>query len=188
MRILIFALCLIAGFCISDDAAWERVPGMLKPIKGKLEADFALVRHFKDMDYDMPGNGSLSFTPGSEMVFRTEKPMKAVITLSPAQVTVNDGEAGKTTTIKSEQQPWIKQIFQLQDSWFKGDVSGLKAEFDVSIQDENTLLFTPKNPKVLAFAKTMQLHIKPKTRHVAKLVMTEASGDSITITFSNIRE
>ena len=64
----------------------------------------------------------------------------------------------------------------------------MKAKFDVSIQDENTLLFTPKNPKVLAFAKTMQLHIEPKTRHVAKLVMTEASGDSITITFSNIRE
>ncbi len=188
MRILIFALCLIAGICACDDAAWERVPGMLRPIKGKLEADFALVRHFKDMDYDMPGSGSMSFTPSTEMVFRTEKPMKAVFTLSPTQVTVNDGEAGKTTTIKSEQQPWIKQIFQLQDNWFKGDVSGLKAEFDVSIQDENTLLFTPKNPKVQAFVKTMQLHIEPKTRHVAKVIMTEASGDSITITFSNIRE
>lgn len=188
MRFLTFVFCLIVGVCVCDEAVWGRVPGMLSPVKDKLEADFELVRHFKDMDYDMTGNGSLSFTPSKELIFRTEKPMKMVCALSPTQVTINDGEAGKTTAIKSEQQPWIKQIFQLQDSWFRGDVNGMKAEFDVSIQNGDTLLFTPKNPKVQAFVKTMQLHIDPKTRHVAKVIMTEASGDSITITFSNIRE
>ena len=188
MRILMFVFCLIAGCCLCDDAAWERVPGMLKPIKNKIEADFTLLRHFKDLDFDMNGNGSMTFTPGRELIFRTEKPVKTVCTLTPTQVMLNEGETGKTTAIKAEQQPWIKQIFQLQDSWLRGEVNALKAEFDVLVQDENTLIFTPRNSRMQAFVKTMQLHIEPKTRHIAKVVMTEASGDSITITFNNIRE
>ena len=188
MRFLIVAFCIIVGSCICDDASWERVPGMLRPIKGKLEADFGLVRKFNDLDYSIEGNGTMSITPGVELVFCTEKPMKAKFTFSPTQVVINDGESGKTTKLNSEQEAWIKQIFKLQDSWFKGDVSVLKTDFDVSIQDEKTLLFIPKNPKVLAFVKTVQLHIEPNTKHIAKVEMTEASGDSITIVFTNIRE
>ncbi|MBQ7176084.1 MAG: outer membrane lipoprotein carrier protein LolA [Victivallales bacterium] len=188
MRILMFALCMITCFCLCDDAAWERIPGMLRPIKGKLEADFTLVRHFKDMDFDMNGSGSMTFTPGRELIFRTEKPMKTVCTLTPTQVALNDVETGKTTAIKSEQQPWISQLFQLQDCWLRGDVGALKAEFDAVVQDGNTLLFTPKNAKMQAFVKTVQLSIEPRTRHIVKVVMTEASGDSITLIFSNICE
>ena len=189
MRFLIAVICLAAcalGVC--DDSAWERVPGMLRPIKGKMELDFGLVRHFKDMDYDMEGKGTIRIVPGKELVFCTETPMKATCTISPTQLVVNDGGTGRTTTIKADKQPFIARIFQLQDSWFKGDFSGFKEELDVAVQDASTLHLTPRNPKLKAFAKAVHVQINPDTRHISSIVLEEPTGDSITITFANIRE
>ena len=130
----------------------------------------------------------MSFTPGKELVFRTEKPMKAVCTLTSEQIELNDIEAKRITTIKAEKQAWIAKIFKLQDGWLKGDLSGLKTDFNVEIQDGSTLLFTPKAAATNAFFKSVQLQINPKTRFIDKIVLNEAAGDSIEITFINIRE
>ena len=188
----ILAVVLVLAFSLAayggDDSAWERVPSMIKPLSTKIEADFILRRHFKDMDYDMNGNGSMSFIPGKELVFRTEKPMKAVCTLTAEQIELNDIEAKRITTIKAEKQAWIAKIFKLQDGWLKGDLSGLKTDFNVEIQDGSTLLFTPKAAATNAFFKSVQLQINPKTRFIDKIVLNEAAGDSIEITFINIRE
>ena len=188
MSFLIALLLLVSGVAFCDDAAWDKVPAMIKPVTNEIEAAFTLVRHFNEMDYDMKGNGTMSFSPGKKLFFRTEAPMRVEFELTPTEMRIKDIESGSTNTVTAKKAPHITQAFMLQDDWFKGDTTDLKKEFDLIIQDSNTLLFTPKNPQIKEMFTSMQLHIDPATRHVSKIVLNEVSGDNITININNVKE
>lgn len=161
----------------------------LKPLAQNrtVQADYTQTRHFQDLDYDLTVTGSMAQEQGKRLAWLTEKPLKTACLVSADSLRLWDAETNRTTTLNAAKYPWIKLIFDLQNSWMNGNADTLTKLFTIRPLNDTTLSLTPADPAVTLFFTAVNVTFTADFTAVASVRFTEKSGDTITIAFHNVR-
>ena len=161
----------------------------LKPLSQNttVQADYTQTRHFKDLDFDAVTKGTMAQEQGKRLAWTTITPLKSTCIFTQDSFKFWDEEAKRTTSLNASRFPWIKMIFQLQTNWMNGDLAPLQKLFQLEIVDETTLLLTPLDQAAKMFFTTITITFSKDFSAVEKVLFLEKSGDTIMITFYNVR-
>ena len=161
----------------------------LKPLSQNttVQADYTQTRHFKDLDFDAVTKGTMAQEQGKRLAWTTITPLKSTCIFTQDSFKFWDEEAKHTTSLNASRFPWIKMIFQLQTNWMNGDLAPLQKLFQLEIVDETTLLLTPLDQAAKMFFTTITITFSKDFSAVEKVLFLEKSGDTIMITFDNVR-
>ena len=123
------------------------------------------------------------------ILWRTEKPVPSSLILTKetmAQISAN----GNKSVMNGKDNQIFSNISETLSSVFSGDVAALKKNFNCDFSNEAdgswAVSLTPKDSTIASVMKTLVLsgRTKPETA-MTSLVMTEASGNTITYEFTN---
>lgn len=161
----------------------------LKPLSQNttVQADYTQTRHFKDLDFDAVTKGTMAQEQGKRLAWTTTTPIKSTCIFTQDSFKFWDEESKRTTSLNASRFPWIKMIFQLQTNWMNGDLAPLQKLFQLEIVDETTLRLTPLDQAAKMFFSTITITFSKDYSAVEKVLFLEKSGDTITITFDNVR-
>ncbi len=184
--LMLFAVPCFTAYSQPADEQAGINPAILKKATA-IEADFTQVRHFSELDYDMTVKGHMSLKPGKELVWRTDSPMKTVCTMTPKGLTLWDAETKKTNTVSAKGNLWLAAIFGIQDKLLAGDLKALESQFRIERKAKATILLFPKEEMLAGMFKSIQITFNDGMDAVSGIVFTEKSGDTINISFTNVR-
>ncbi len=161
----------------------------LKPLSQNttVQADYTQTRHFKDLDFDAVTKGTMAQEQGKRLAWTTTTPIKSTCIFTQDSFKFWDEESKRTTSLNASRFPWIKMIFQLQTNWMNGNLSPLQKLFQLEIVDETILRLTPLDQAAKMFFSTITITFSKDYSAVEKVLFLEKSGDTITITFDNVR-
>lgn len=123
------------------------------------------------------------------ILWRTEKPVPSSLILTKdamVQISAN----GNKSVMSGKDNQIFSNISETLSSVFSGDAAGLKKNFkcDFKVKENGdwTLTLTPKDSTIASVMNTLELSgtTKPQTA-MTSLLMSEASGNSITYDFIN---
>ena len=123
------------------------------------------------------------------ILWKTEKPVPSSLILTKdtmVQISAN----GNKSVMSGKDNQIFSNISETLSSVFSGNVEALKKNFLCEFSDNGnngwTLLLTPKDSTIAAVMKSLELSglSKPETS-MNRLVMSEASGNTITYEFIN---
>lgn len=123
------------------------------------------------------------------ILWRTEKPVPSSLILTKTamiQISAN----GNKSVMNGADNQIFENISETLSSVFSGDVAALRKNFNCEFAAQNggewTLTLTPKDSTIASVMKTLELSgvTEPQTA-MTKLVMAEASGNSICYEFIN---
>ena len=123
------------------------------------------------------------------ILWRTEKPVPSSLILTKdtmVQISAN----GNKSVMSGKDNQIFSNISETLSSVFSGDAAGLKKSFkcDFKVKENGdwTLTLTPKDSTIASVMNTLELSgtTKPQTA-MTSLLMSEASGNSITYEFIN---
>lgn len=123
------------------------------------------------------------------ILWRTEKPVPSSLILTKdamVQISAN----GNKSVMSGKDNQIFANISETLSSVFSGDAAGLKKNFkcDFKVKENGdwTLTLTPKDSTIASVMNTLELSgtTKPQTA-MTSLLMSEASGNSITYEFIN---
>ena len=123
------------------------------------------------------------------ILWKTEKPVPSSLILTKdtmVQISAN----GNKSVMSGKDNQIFSNISETLSSVFSGNVEALKKNFICEFSDKEnngwTLVLTPKDSTIASVMKTLELSglTKPETSMTC-LVMTEASGNTITYEFTN---
>lgn len=123
------------------------------------------------------------------ILWRTEKPVPSSLILTKdamVQISAN----GNKSVMSGKDNQIFSNISETLSSVFSGDAAGLKKNFkcDFKVKENGdwTLTLTPKDSTIASVMNTLELSgtTKPQTA-MTSLLMSEASGNSITYEFIN---
>ncbi len=186
MHYLILAFIILFSTAAAQSDTLESKFKAMASIK-TLKADYRQKRIFKELDFSMTSNGSFAQQRGKALIWRTEKPVKAVYLISTDRLCIWNEHSNKTTTIKSDKLPWLELIFKLHDSCTSGKINQLKEHFDLTAQDSRILHLRPKNKYFAMFFKDIKIRFNESYSAVEKVLFTEKNGDCSEIEFFNIQ-
>ena len=83
--------------------------------------------------------------------------------------------------------PWLKLLFDYQNSWLSGNLASLNADFEIEVTDAQTLRLVPKRQEFTMFFSAIEIRFRKEFDAIEKLTFSEKNGDSMTIEFSNIK-
>ena len=123
------------------------------------------------------------------ILWKTEKPVPSSLILTKdtmVQISAN----GNKSVMSGKDNQIFSNISETLSSVFSGDVEALKKNFNCEFSDDGnngwSLVLTPKDSTIAAVMKTLELSgiTKPETS-MTRLLMSEASGNTITYEFIN---
>ena len=123
------------------------------------------------------------------ILWATEKPLPSSLILT-KNTMVQISAKGTKSVMNGADNQIFSNISETLSSVFSGDAAALKKNFscDFSMKDKGewTLLLTPKDSTIASVMKTLELSgTSGLETAMTKLVMSEASGNSITYEFIN---
>lgn len=193
--ILITLLAALCGWAGSAAAAEERGLAVLREkLESNLrearsiQADFEQVRKFERLKSELTVRGELAVSADGRMAWYVTAPMRYLCVITPEGVSQWDEDSNTVLTLTQRDLPWLKVLYEGLQSWFRADFKVLERDFVLSRYDERTLKLLPK-PGTLygeAIAEAL-LSFSEDYRHVERIAMKEKSGDTITITFLNVK-
>ena len=113
--------------------------------------------------------------------------MKTVCTMTPKGLTLWDAETKKTNTVSAKGNLWLAAIFEIQDKMLAGDLKALENQFRIECKAKTTILLYPKEEMLAGMFKSIQITFNDGMDAVNGIVFTEKSGDTINISFTNVR-
>ena len=123
------------------------------------------------------------------ILWKTEKPVASSLILTKntmVQISAN----GNKSVMNGKDNQIFANISETLSSVFSGDVAALRKNFNCDFSSEEngnwSVMLTPKDSTIASVMKTLELSgtTKPETA-MTLLVMTEASGNTITYEFTN---
>lgn len=160
---------------------WQLSAGTLRGV----EADFTQIRTLKELDMRLTVTGFMRCEPGKRLKWAVKTPLPAVTLIEKERLTHCDISSGKTAVIDAAALPVLKVLNHAFTAWMSGDVDALKKDFTVTeIAPEKVLLSS--NRPGFAFGK-VELSFAAGRQAVEKIFITEKSGDTVEIRFSDLR-
>ena len=186
--VILLLLTLIAFHAVALPTV-DEFAARLKPLAQNttVQADYTQTRHFKDLDFDTVTTGTMAQDQGKRLAWKTAAPLKSTCIFTQDSFQFWDEETKRTTTLNASRYPWIKMIFQLQTNWINGDLTPLQKLFQMVPVDETTLQLIPLDQVTMMFFTTISITFSKDYSAVEKVLFTEKTGDTITITFQNVR-
>ena len=186
--VVFFLLTLLAFHAVALPAV-DEFAARLKPLAQNttVQADYTQTRHFKDLDFDTVTTGTMAQEQGKRLAWKTIAPLKSTCIFTQDCFQFWDEETRRTTTLNASRYSWIKMIFQIQTNWINGDLAPLQKLFQIAPVDETTLQLIPLDQATKMFFTTISITFSKDYSAVEKVLFTEKTGDTITITFQNVR-
>ena len=150
--------------------------------------DFVQTKTIQTNGRKLKSSGKYIICPEG-ILWQTEKPLATSLILTKdtmIQVAAN----GKKSVMNGKDNQIFANISETLSSVFSGDAAALKknftCDFSMKKNGEWTLLLTPKDSTIASVMKTLELSgITEPQAAMTMLIMSEASGNSITYEFIN---
>ena len=150
--------------------------------------DFIQTKTLQTNGRKLKSNGKYIICPEG-ILWRTEKPVPSSLILTKTAM-VQISANGKKSVMSGRDNQIFANISDTLSSVFSGDAAALKKNFNCDFKMKNStewsLTLTPKDSTIASVMKTLELSgvTEPQTAMLS-LVMSEASGNSITYEFIN---
>ena len=186
-KIIILFITLVTGALFAQNLTLETVCTSLAA-RPNTTGDFAQTKTLQTNGRKLKSTGKYIICPQG-ILWKTEKPVASSLILTKntmVQISAN----GNKSVMNGKDNQIFANISETLSSVFSGDVAALRKNFNcVFSSEENgnwSVMLTPKDSTIASVMKTLELSgtTKPETA-MTLLVMTEASGNTITYEFTN---
>lgn len=83
--------------------------------------------------------------------------------------------------------PWLKLLFEYQNSWLSGDLASLTADFKIEVVDSQALRLVPRRQEFTMFFSVIEIRFRKEFDAIEKITFSEKNGDFMTMEFFNIK-
>ena len=149
-------------------------------------ADFTQTRRLKDLDMEIVIRGSMVSEKDGRLLWRVADPVPSVTLITERKLRHWDNETGKVSELAADL-PWLKLLRDSFGDCLAGDVEKLKRRFAVREVPPDRLRLAPLTPELKKLYAGIELVVDLERDVIAALVLTEPSGDRMTIRFENVR-
>ncbi|MGE5489797.1 MAG: LolA family protein [Actinomycetota bacterium] len=186
IAILFLAVATLAQAAPSADDLAARLNQRLEQ-KPVLRAEFVQEKQMAAFKKPLVTRGRLVFVRGLGVLWKIESPLKLTYVLTDDRI-VEIGEDGNAQSRTAQDLPGLAQVGRVFRALLGAQTGVLKDIFAISgdgSADAWRLALTPKPGPVGQYMRQIQL---AGGRHVDRIRIEEANGDSTTITFRNTAE
>ncbi len=149
-------------------------------------AEFTQTRWLKDLDMEVVIRGSMVSEKNGRLLWRVADPVPSVTLITDRKLRHWDKETGKVSELAADL-PWLKLLRDSFTDCLSGDVEKLRRFFTVREVPPDKLRLTPLTPELKKLYAGIELVVDLEHDALAALVLTEPSGDRMTIRFENVR-
>ena len=149
-------------------------------------AEFTQTRWLRDLDMESVIRGSMVSEQNGRLLWRVADPVPSVTLITERKLLHWDGETGKVSELAADL-PWLKLLRDSFTDCLSGDVEKLRRFFAVKEAPPDKLKLTPLTPELQKLYAGIELVVDLKRDALAALVLTEPSGDRMTIRFGNVQ-
>jgi hypothetical protein len=154
---------------------------------GTLETDFHQVKVLKELGMEMKSEGRLTLKRPDSVVWEVTKPAPVKVELGRAGVRITNGEgaSARVENFPTAEMPKEGSASSLHDlvAWLRLDAHALSTQYAIAKTAPDHFIFTPKKPGPF---RTMEMDLS-QDGHLKKLVLNEATGDQMRLTFAKPR-
>jgi outer membrane lipoprotein-sorting protein len=178
--------CLVAVTTRAQEADFaERLKTVSASIQ-TIECDFTLTRTMSFMASDVVSEGRFYYMRGAGISLDFTKPMGDRITMGRERFRIVS--AGKTSIVRLDSNPMLRQLQRMLTACMTGDVEMLKEGAQLVFTDEDTsfvVTITPTDRRAKNMVKLITLTFEKENMSLTALRMEEASGDVSQYRFFN---
>ena len=125
--------------------------------------------------------------PGKRLKWAVREPAAVVTLIEADKLTNFDAASGQTTVIDAQKIPVLKLLNSNLSGWLTGDTALLEKSFAIQRPDSRSMVLTPTAPAAKAWLHRVEITLAADLKTVEKVQITEASGETIGITFHAVR-
>lgn len=151
-----------------------------------LTGHFSQVRNIKLLSSPLKSEGVFIFSKNKGLTWKQTKPFQSTLTITKSHLTQKIGKNPETVFTK-KQQPIIFLFTKIFLSAFRGNVTALSPYFKIHFSGNIhhwSMRFVAIHPPINKAIKSIQL---VGSRYVNTAIIDEASGDQLTIYFSQMQ-
>ncbi len=151
-----------------------------------IECDFTLTRTMGFMDSDVVSVGRFHYLRGAGISLDFTEPAGDRITMGRKRFRIVS--AGKTSVVKVDSNPMLRQLQRMLTACMTGDVNMLGEGSELAYADEGgnyIVTITPSGRRARNMVKLITLTFEKENMSLVTLRMEEASGDVSEYTFYN---
>ncbi len=196
-RLVLAALCAgMAGDAFADDTAPSS--DSLREALGAWQAglqqvssiasDFVQEKHLALFQDALIIQGRLFITSDGRFAWETHWPVRYKLVVANERILQWDEETGRVMTISMRDNPVASTIHAQMSAWFSGQYETLTNTYDAALSSTNpvSFLFKPREGTPAAsYLSAVQVWLRPDGRYLDRMQITERSGDSTSIAFTN---
>jgi hypothetical protein len=151
----------------------------------ELTASFTQVQHRAVLKAPLSSNGTVHFTRPQELDWVVESPSKSSFTLKNSIATMSYPELGMNDTIDLASVPDANRLATSLLVWMQADASAVDRDFTVTYSDAGARL-VPRDAQLKKLLASIELTLVASPWRVTAVKLSEPSGDTVDIAFSNV--
>ena len=188
---MIFSLLSITLPITADDQQESEIPPGAARLLSKtdivtLSADFAQLRHLKFMSVPLKSSGRLLFRKPDSIVWLVDAPAKSRLVVSNGRALMEIPDLNHREILDADVDPVISELADHIVSIAAQDFSLMKKKYRIEFIPEKTVRLVPIDDKLKKAITMIRIEfISPGI--ISRMIMEQAGGDRIEISFSNVR-
>lgn len=151
----------------------------------ELTASFTQVQHRAVLKAPLTSTGSVHFSRPQELDWVVESPSKSSFTLKNSIATMAYPELGMKETIDLASVPDANRLATSLLVWMQADASAVDRDFTVTYSESGARL-VPRDGQLKKLLASIDLTLAASPWRVTSVKLSEPSGDTVDIAFSNV--
>lgn len=172
--------------CTSTESCLQAVAEAQRDTR-TIEADFVQVKHLDLLEEPMVSSGRLAFKQPDRVRLDVKSPDPATIIIDGPNVSVPGLSQQQQKAMGTAP---IGAMFGQLARIFRGDIEGLRKDFDVTAEPDGTgvrVRLTPRREDWKKAFRSIDLRFSDGLTHVETLRLEDELGDDLEITLHNVR-
>ncbi len=127
--------------------------------------------------------------PG-RIAWHVDSPIRYSVVISDTSIRQWDEDTNRVQEISLARNPVFQNVLGQLRVWFSGDYGSLLRDYEAQVVQENPYVFrfSPKKENMAAkVIKNIRIEFREDRKYLSRIVITELSGDSTVITFTDTR-
>ncbi len=183
---LTLCACLAAATLRGQEADFAERLRTVSAATRTIECDFTLTRTMSIMASDVVSEGRFSYLRGAGISLEFTRPAGDEITMGRERFRIVS--SGKTSVVKVDSNPMLRQLQRMLMACMTGDVSMLEEGSELAFEDVGatfTVTVTPSDRRTRGMVKLITLTFEKENMSLTTLRMEETSGDVSRYEFYN---
>jgi len=175
----------------ADDSLQKEIKNIeteMKQIK-TLKADFTQIKKMAIFEQELIIKGKMIMQQPDLFLWKVTTPIKYSLKVDNKTFQQWNEDDNKIQKFNLTTNPIFKSIWTQMHSWFSGNYKQLTTNYNIKLTNKTplTITFTPKeNSPTHEIIKEITITFRKDKRYIQKITINETSGDTVTITFTNI--